>query len=562
MIPTGHMILHDRVEPPLEPGHYRLRASTDAIGSLGDAMKAAPLDPVVRHLHVVGPRFSFSPGEIAGVFPPKDSTGAFAESLPHIVLGRRTLAWERPLDPAKRLPVPPAPEDDLPPLHGDPPWLALLLLEEGENFKVLTNTTVGAVLPPAVLADLPDADGKTPCVGLEIAPGLLRDLLPTVAELELLAHAREVNVDDRELSAGDADGFFAVVMSNRIPAPGKKHRVCLVSLEGRTDILRTDEPLVDLFLSTPPHVIEDLVFEDGRDTDTVVPRLTSPFTPGTPDFARAAAFLPAAVLEEPHPRLVLLHSWTFTCDEGGTFEELCGTLDIGLFGEVRGDWPAVADTGHLALRMKDRAGADQRVWYRGPLTPFPVTRDPEGPYHTADQCRRVSPETGMEDVSYAAAFEVGRLLAASDARLAQDLARWRRGDFRRSVERSVRDRLALRLPGLPLRPELLAAGLAGRLVREFLTLPRVDPAEWGTLGDVAGLRPDALATAWGPEAAGYLGAGPEALSGFPGVRPAVRGPVSLGGVRADRAGLARLTGARTVIQAFQAGLAAGVRGGG
>ena len=71
--------------------------------------------------------------------------------------------------------------------------------------------------------------------------------------------------------------------------------------------------------------------------------------------------------------------------------------------------------------------------YRGPLLPFQLTRDPLGPYHSADQCRRVTPETGAEDVSYACAFEVGRLLAAADARLAQELMRWRRGAYKQSA---------------------------------------------------------------------------------------------------------------------------------
>ena len=63
----------------------------------------------------------------------------------------------------------------------------------------------------------------------------------------------------------------------------------------------------------------------------------------------------------------------------------------------------------------------------------PLTRDPLGPYHSADQARRVVVETGAENISYACAFETGRLLAAADARLAQELMRWRRTAFRASA---------------------------------------------------------------------------------------------------------------------------------
>ncbi len=81
-----------------------------------------------------------------------------------------------------------------------------------------------------------------------------------------------------------------------------------------------------------------------------------------------------------------------------------------MFGNVAnpGHLP-LSDTGHLQIALDDRLGAVEQVWYRGPLVPYQLTRDPLGPYHSADQARRVTPETGAEDISYAAAFEVGRL---------------------------------------------------------------------------------------------------------------------------------------------------------
>ena len=94
----------------------------------------------------------------------------------------------------------------------------------------------------------------------------------------------------------------------------------------------------------------------------------------------------------------------------------------------------MTDTGHLRVESVNRLGAPETVFYRGPLVPTPLSRDPNGPYHSADQARRVAPDVGAEDVSYACAFEVGRLLAAADARLAQELMRWRRGAYLRSAK--------------------------------------------------------------------------------------------------------------------------------
>jgi len=97
----------------------------------------------------------------------------------------------------------------------------------------------------------------------------------------------------------------------------------------------------------------------------------------------------------------------------------------------------VTDTGHIAVTVHDREGVDEVTWYRGPFVPYALTRDTLGPYHSADQCRRVTPETGAEDISYAGAFEIGRLLAAADQRLAVELARWRRGAYARSAQKDV-----------------------------------------------------------------------------------------------------------------------------
>ena len=133
-------------------------------------------------------------------------------------------------------------------------------------------------------------------------------------------------------------------------------------------------------------------------------------------------------------RLVALTSWQFTCEGPGTFRELMQNLDVAMFGTVADvGHPALTDTGHMQLELQDRLGATEQVWYRGPLVPYNLTRDPLGPYHSADQARRVTPETGAEDISYAAAFEAGRLLAAADPRFAQAIMRWRRESYKQSA---------------------------------------------------------------------------------------------------------------------------------
>jgi hypothetical protein len=64
---------------------------------------------------VLGPRFTLDPQVVTSVFPPPGSVGDHSNVLPHIILNRSTLPWERSAIRTKKI-----------------PWLVLLLFEEGE----------------------------------------------------------------------------------------------------------------------------------------------------------------------------------------------------------------------------------------------------------------------------------------------------------------------------------------------------------------------------------------------------------------------------------------------
>jgi hypothetical protein len=132
-----------------------------------------------------------------------------------------------------------------------------------------------------------------------------------------------------------------------------------------------------------------------------------------------------------------------------------------------------------------------------------VARDPLGPYHSADQARRVSPETGAEDVSYAAAFEVGRLLGAADGRLAQELMAWRREAYQEAARRSLAERVWNDVPVLATPPEeAVAEGLVAPLSLAMFARAGVgagasaDLTMARTVRAAPGLDPGRLAAAW------------------------------------------------------------------
>jgi hypothetical protein len=249
---------------------------------------------------------------------------------------------------------------------------------------------------------------------------------------------------------------------------------------------------------------------------------------------------------------VLLHSWTFTSEGDGTFRQLMQQLDVGMIGDVDAAGKlAVTDTGHIKVDVVDRLGAPEQGWYRGPLVPQPLTRDPLGPYHSADQARRVVADTGTENISYAAAFEVGRLLAAADARLAQELMRWRRGAYRSSARQTNIDllRVSMRLLAVtdPLDPVALrySVDVLGKIAGGVG--PLVDPYDIEAVLASPLLRPAAVARAFGLEseadAARLLGAD-AVLSSPIAVAPPAEPLVGLDAVLADKAGLQALADTR------------------
>lgn len=549
----GEVIFHAACRPALNAGDYALRVAHEitANGNRVDTgSKPLPAERVYPFA-IDAPRFTLDPSMVHAVFPPTNGVGSYVSRLPMIVLRRRTLPWERQL------------------AAGDAtPWLAVLLFEKGEA-TTLSPCTVRDVVqgassplsPRLNLPDVPEAVLGQPCLGLEMPLDLFQDIAPMRSEIGLLTHVRQVNTEDKELMGMDDDGWFAVVVGNRLPEPGKKYEACLVSLEGTQAFLPTEAqttPLTAADLSRPvvadfadkaglwKHLVvasdpslntsqvEQLLLEHmartgsayqwAGDASAAVPSGTAAQPPrsraagaaalrqqqvkgkatsvsGNRQSASSSAWIDIARSDKveasavdkgkrlvgiqllmPKVRLFMLAQWSFECREGGDFEAIMqalprngGVAMLGLppslaqapGGTGAAVWRAALDTGHVPLQHLTRDGEQTIAWYRGPLTPVGVRRETVGPYHCADQARRLDPATGLENLGYAAAFEIGRLMALGDPRFALDLMHWRR-DGRLSIDTALFNRLItqrLARPGLVL-PELLNP-------RAMLLMPRL-----------------------------------------------------------------------------------------
>jgi len=388
-------------QPSLESGVYEVTVSQTV--KVDGQSRATPSRTLT--FAVLGERFGpLAPEDIAAVFPPDSSVGEHSNVLPHISLRRSTLPWER---------LPGTQDENL-------SWLALLLFRESD-FAEQADRSALLKSQSVTLGQLrsPPADaGRFP--SFELEPGqstedivtvidvrrdLLEPLLPTSEELALLAHARQ-----RKTAEGEPESDAqSTVLCNRLPEVGADSTVHLVSLEGR--------------------------YKDGAF-----------------DFQGAGA--------SDFIRLVSLTSWSFhSVDPAQGFSALLerlnrepGSLHAPAPDTATSEAQAWFDQGHMPVPHTLREGDKTVSFYRGPLIPGAPPDAATLPARSADELLRYDPATGLLDVSYASAWEMGRLLTLANTRVALELYNWKRRSAQEQNTRSQRT-----VKGLPARRRLLEA---------------------------------------------------------------------------------------------------------
>ncbi|WP_018504466.1 hypothetical protein [Parafrankia discariae] len=191
--------------PALESGDYRIRVRQET--DLDNQTYSTG-----RTFTVAGERFGLPPTAVVSTYPPNGGLGEYDETLPHVVLNRATLPWERS-------PSSTGTETD----GGSAPWLALLVFAGDERPEPRTVTlgtlaTSPAHIPAPVLErHQSEAD---PVTVIDVDTKVLADLIPAYDELPYLAHVRDAT---------------AVVVAARLPPAGKSCVAHLVSVEGRYD---------------------------------------------------------------------------------------------------------------------------------------------------------------------------------------------------------------------------------------------------------------------------------------------------------------------------------------
>jgi hypothetical protein len=228
---VGSMQLFDAVRPAIGAGLHSVTSTVVVTPTAGHPPVATP--GLARALHrdfvqVGGTGLHLQPTEVLSCHPPRNGTGEYDTNLPHVVLRRRTLPWERSGP-------------------GGAPWLALLVFADREvHFTAMPlATVVGATAAGAFDADEPGSSSTTVDAVTVLDPAVLANVLPSTSELTLLSHVRRVNTADTTLDMNDDDGWLAVVVTNRLPLGGETpahYHACLVSLEHREELFSGGQP--------------------------------------------------------------------------------------------------------------------------------------------------------------------------------------------------------------------------------------------------------------------------------------------------------------------------------
>ncbi|MFI9362709.1 hypothetical protein ACIG5E_16900 [Kitasatospora sp. NPDC053057] len=446
--PDLNVTFYDHLQPKATAGVYtvsmkhRLTVNGDPVETDG-----ARLPEVADRYEIRAAQFVLDPAWVHASYPPADAAGLYTHVLPHITLNRAILPWERELQGRG--------------VVARAAWLALLVFAEGEVLDdpdaegAFSQRTVRELLQPGPGLLGPrlsgELDESVECRTIDVPAAVFTAVVPREDELLQLAHVRDVRTAPQRRDNGEilTEGDYAVLAANRFPRAEGRYAVHLVSLEGW------------------------------------IGRLES---------------LPGGTQ---HVRLCTLWSWSFTNDPDGSLnpakllanlvepaaedrEELALRLRPAATGQAASPEEEYARErlhhGYTAVPYRTLSGEHTYAWYRGPLTPLTAPTvpwtddeaeaDSAGPYTTADHALIYDREHGLFDVSYAAAWTLGRTIALADPDYSAEVIEARREMANRAATLSALSadrRRALHdpdaLPASTALRELADAGFGRGLVR-------------------------------------------------------------------------------------------------
>jgi hypothetical protein len=429
-VAAGYVVtLRTNTVPVLHAGRYHLSATQEVSCATGPPLSQQ------REVEVDAPRFGLDPQTVFACYPPDGGSGDYSTTLPHLTLTSPTLPWDRVLDPQHAGALP-APGPRVPTAGGvEVPWVALLVLTDQDvrpdphTQDMITQWPVNQAFttsdPTIGLPHLTDEVARITdqCRTVDVSLTAVRALLPRREELGYLTHVREVTDAQKAWDDRWERGSYSVVLANRFAhvaqhAPARRFTAVLVSLEGHggRDYLGGSTPVDPRVVAVRFAVLWSWSFtchQDGVGTFTEI--VTEMVGASQPD----------PMLRLPHPlttasRPPAEDATPLRPAPGDVDRDIAADTQRGQDGVV-GQWLRL---GYVPVAHRLPDGATSVAWYRGPYVPVVPAPVPDTAWSVAGSLIWL-PSHGMLDLSYAAAFEIGRVLALSSGPLAQAVARAR-----------------------------------------------------------------------------------------------------------------------------------------
>ncbi|MFN8397073.1 MAG: hypothetical protein U0176_20790 [Bacteroidia bacterium] len=367
--------------PSLPSGDYKLTATQTLGTNLGNSAYFST--PVAHAFHVDAPQFVLPASDVVASLPGPDGVGDYTWILPQVLLNRAALPWMRSVTTDTKV-----------------PWMALIVLRDDEvvwnpaTQSPIFPATVGnlaATKPsnvyfPTVTHDSVGEPANTPIQTMRMPTNLFNTVMPRQTDLALLTHCREVTANPGNRQ-GEVNRSLAAVVANRFPPAGRCH-CFLVSVEGYYPLLtgsatflqsQTQAQFICLkywsFLSQPSGISGFMngLGNPGTNANALLLRVPVSLTPTDNNIA-----------------------WRL-------------------------------NSGYVPIQYAVDVGTTTFAWYRGPFTaqvpqPIPPTVDDLA---TSDAAMVYSTAEHVFDLSYAAAWEIGRSLALADPNFAKNILAFR-----------------------------------------------------------------------------------------------------------------------------------------
>lgn len=378
----GKIKYMSKCSPPLYTGEYTVSLEQEILEPTSKTMPTSSTT-----FFVETPQFTIPPSLIYNTFPANGSSGNYENTLPHILFNDKTFPWRRRFTESDE----------------DTPWLALVCFCENElpqlkqmTIQELISSKDTDVFCPSYEFHHRTSEKDTDKVlVMDVPMKMVTDIFPRAEELAYLSHVRVTDMYDKNDELIQLDGYFSTVMCNRFPVSseaGVWNTAALLSVEGYKEIL--------------PSIKNTSLETEYR-----------------------------------YVRFVVLHSFKFfsCCLDYLGFRGTMETLDSNVLylrnsntDESDQDVNNLFKKGYVPLEHLTRSGEKTVSIYRGAFVPYEVEDKKLMECLTADAEILYDPLVGIFDMSYSAAWQLGRLMALKNKSIAKLIFEWRRAVMKKA----------------------------------------------------------------------------------------------------------------------------------